>query len=472
MADTRPPLAPRNDGGDERPSEASRVKFTPAEELSSRSIHGSYFHPNSSSFSLISGSSKMPSHMLAEDLIMKGAKRRPTLGQSISDFYASITHLHFQNLRIVGDVEPIRLCANLRVLYLYENRLTSLKGIGQLRKLTNLYAQDNRIADLSDFEAPPALTQLYLGGNRLSLIEGLEGCEALEELHLEGQRQPEREVAEAGLIARIATVRIAEEEVADGAKGMDLADGSDAATAQAPATGADLFTGGATMPALSIAPASLMAIAPTLRKLVMHHNGLDDEALEPIVVLQALTSLDARHNRLSSVARLQQLLVRMPQLVSVQLHGNDELTSAPKFRERVIVATHVVAELDGKPIKESERAFLLQLAQRQAIGPPAGPARAAAGPPTVRAASAAPGPPTVRAEARQQRLRQHSAILATQRPQQLGVSIPSAQSYVLGSGHGLVGGVPAGFGEQEERGNSAGLPSGTRRPWARTPHAV
>ena len=160
MADARSPLAPRNDGGDERPSEASRVKFTQAEELSSRSIHGSYFHPNSSSFSLISGSSKMPSHLLAEDLIMKGAKRRPTLGQSISDFYASITHLHFQNLRIVGDVEPIRLCANLRVLYLYENRLTSLKGIGQLRKLTNLYAQDNRIADLSDFEAPPALTQL------------------------------------------------------------------------------------------------------------------------------------------------------------------------------------------------------------------------------------------------------------------------------------------------------------------------
>ena len=471
MADARSPLAPRNDGGDERPSEASRVKFTQAEELSSRSIHGSYFHPNSSSFSLISGSSKMPSHMLAEDLIMKGAKRRPTLGQSISDFYASITHLHFQNLRIVGDVEPIRLCANLRVLYLYENRLTSLKGIGQLRKLTNLYAQDNRIADLSDFEAPPALTQLYLGGNRLSLLEGLEGCEALEELHLEGQRQPEREVVEAGFLAHIATVRIAEEEGTDGAKGTDMADGSDAPTtaptAQAPATAAAPFAGGATMPALSIAPASLMAIAPTLRKLVMHHNGLDDEALEPVVVLQALTSLDVRHNRLASVARLQQLLVRMPQLVSVLLHGNDELTSAPKFRERVIVATHAVSELDCKPIKESERAFLLQLAQRQA-----GPARAAAGPPTVRAASAAPGPPTVRAEARQQRLRQHSAILATQRPQQLGVSIPSAQSYVLGSGHGLVGGVPAGFGEQEERGNSAGLPSGTRRPWARTPHAV
>jgi len=86
--------------------------------------------------------------------------------------------------------------------------------------------------------------------------------------------------------------------------------------------------------------------------------------------------------------------------------------------------------------------------------------------------SAADGGGSVRAQAREQRLIAHHAELAMQGPQQLGVSIPSKQSYNLGRGKGIVGGAPAGFSELEQRGNSAGLPTGTRRPWARAPHAV
>ena len=85
------------------------------------------------SFSVMS--SGMPQEVIAEELIKKGSKKKPVGGQTIDTFFKSITHLHFGAMRIVGDVEPLRLCANLRVLYVYENRLTSLKGIGSLRRL-------------------------------------------------------------------------------------------------------------------------------------------------------------------------------------------------------------------------------------------------------------------------------------------------------------------------------------------------
>ena len=167
--------------------DASRVTFTAGKD--GKPLGGSYFHPSHSSFSVLSGSSKMPSHILAEELIMKGTKKKTVIGQTIGEFYASVTHIHFGAFGILGDIEPLQLCTNLRVLYLYENRLTSLKGIGSLTKLTHLYAQDNRIDDLSDFEAPASLEQLFLGGNQLSVIQGLDGCASLAELHVENQKR-------------------------------------------------------------------------------------------------------------------------------------------------------------------------------------------------------------------------------------------------------------------------------------------
>ena len=106
-----------------------------------------------------------------------------------------------------------------------------------------------------------------------------------------------------------------------------------------------------------------MAIAPTLQKLVVSSCGLDDDALEPFVVLQGLTALDARANRLASLGRLQQLLLRLPVLQTLAIEGNGALCDAPKLRERLIVASASLATLDARPIKD-ERAFMT-LAMRQ-----------------------------------------------------------------------------------------------------------
>ena len=368
--EVRSPLAPRN-GVD---ASTSRVKFSsesavPPQSSSggsgsgshgsassksggpvgSRSLSASYFHPSNSSFSVLSGSSKMPSHILAEELIMRGAKRKPTIGQTIETFYASITHLHFGNLGIVGDVEPLRLCGNLRVLYVYENRLTSLKGVGALQRLTHLYAHENLIASLEDFEAPASLSQLFLGGNRLSFVEGLEGCTSLTELHLEGQRFSPSPAAITPTLAdaengsgppgeRLESVLACEPNVAEPAEGK----GTDGAMAAEGEDGTGVAESSVrylhSSPPLVVSHASLVAIAPSLLKLNIAHNRIDDDTIEPFVVLQRLTSLDVRANQLESITRLQQLLVRLPELRTLRLAENS-LLSVPKARERIVVAS-------------------------------------------------------------------------------------------------------------------------------------
>lgn len=118
---------------------------------------GSFFTVSGSAIgSSVAGESRV----LAEHMVRRGTKLQPSRGRNIWDFYTSLTHLHLQSQALTGCVEPIKICARLRVLYLYDNQLCSLSGIEQLRELTHLFAQDNQIADLSDFVAPSTLEQV------------------------------------------------------------------------------------------------------------------------------------------------------------------------------------------------------------------------------------------------------------------------------------------------------------------------
>lgn len=130
----------------------------------------------------------MESHVLAEDMIRRGTKLQPSRGKNIWDFYASLTHLHLENQGLTGGIEPLKLCVRLRVLYLYDNQLTSLSGVEKLHELTHLFAQNNKIVDLDDFIAPSTLIQLFLGGNELGIVDGLHAASGLRELRLGGQR--------------------------------------------------------------------------------------------------------------------------------------------------------------------------------------------------------------------------------------------------------------------------------------------
>jgi hypothetical protein len=416
-------------------SSRSTVKFSKDTDASKSRIGGGGGGSSSGGMSFSVLSSGMPSSIIAEELIMRGARKKPVAGQTMEIFFNSITHLHLCSCRLLGDVAAVTLCKNLRVLYVYENRLTSLRGLGGLDRLTHLYAQENRIESLHDFEAPPNLQQLHLSGNRLAIVGGLETCTSLTELHIGSQHPPAPSTPAAGT----------NEEAEDGS--AELVALAEQPKEEGSANEEEKAKkGGVASPApLSFEPASLMAIAPTLQKLTAPHSGLDDDCVEPFVVLQSLTSLDVRHNELESLGRLQQLLLRLPNLKSLSIGGN-ALCSAPKLRERLIVASAAIEEIEGKAVRPNERAFVQGLAMRQS----------SAGGSRGRGAPRAAGPtPSNRG-----------------RPQQLGVSIPSAQSFDLGRGHALVGEPPAGYFEEQGAPVSFALQSGVRRPWSRNPHAA
>ena len=104
------------------------------------------------------GGSAWAAHLAAEELILRGARTKPVKGQTMVDYVATITHLHLANMGLEGDLAPLRFCANVRVVYVYDNRLTSLGGLdGKLQMLTHLYAQNNLVESLDDFVAPPSL---------------------------------------------------------------------------------------------------------------------------------------------------------------------------------------------------------------------------------------------------------------------------------------------------------------------------
>lgn len=465
MSDARKPLAATNaPNAADPPSSASSVRFAKDTSSSgtgsskSRISNSSSAVPAAANPNKVNGmpsfsvmSSGMPSSILAEELILRGSKKKPVAGQTINGFFNTITHLHLSGCKLIDDVAAVTICSNLRVLYLYENRLTSLGGLVGLERLTHLYAQDNRIESLDDFECPPNLLQLHLGGNRLSEISGLHTCTCLDELHLNGQTPP------------AAAPPTPDENEADAVELEDEAatkkDATPAAAAAPPAALA--------LPRLTIAPESLMAIAPTLQKLVVSSCHLDDDGLEPVVVLQRLVSLNVRHNHLESLGRLQQLLLRLPCLQSLDLEGNP-LVDSPKLRERLIVASESLASVDDKPIKANERAFVMTLAMRQAS--------ASMSKSASRASSAAPSDAPLDDASGgggsygggTRKIPSHRG-----RPQQLGVSIPSATSFDLGRRAGLVlGEPPAGFYEDAHQPKSTALMSGARRPWSRpnVPH--
>ena len=91
------------------------------------------------------------------------------------DYVATITHLHLANMGLEGDLAPLRFCANVRVVYVYDNRLTSLGGLdGKLQMLTHLYAQNNLVESLDDGSRAKVVQQLYLNGNAAPIITGLQ----------------------------------------------------------------------------------------------------------------------------------------------------------------------------------------------------------------------------------------------------------------------------------------------------------
>ena len=286
---------------------------------------------------------------MPDALVLRGSRRSQIPGQTRASYHQGVTHLHLSGLGLVGDIASVSLCPNLKVLYAYDNKLTSLRGLGGLKQLTHLYAQQNEIASLDDFEAPLGVEQVLLQSNRLRAVRGLGGTLCVSTLNVGGQRPA-----------------LAESEAASPIE-LDLD--------------------------------SLHALAPTLTSLNASGCALEDGCLAPLACLRKLTSLDLSHNALS-LGAAESLVAQLPRIATLSLAGNPAVADAPKWRERLIAcAERHLAEIDGKVVTDNERAFLQRLAMRngRCLGERAAAASAQPGTrPPPRGAGAGSAPPAGR----------------------------------------------------------------------------
>lgn len=254
----------------------------------------------------------------AHELLVRGSKKGPSRGMTLSQWQASIHHLHLADANLSGDLDLLRWAPSLQVLYVYQNHLTSLRGLGGTKRLTHVYANNNQLTELG-FEAGDALEQLHLNGNRIATLSGLQGACSLALLDLGGQR-------------------------------LDGAGKSEDASVQV---------------CVRIERESLWGMAPSLRNLNLSGCALEDEGLAQLVVLQQLQSLDLSTNLLDSTNVLSQLLFRLPRLGSLQVGGNPFLTARPKWREALIITGESLKSINSKPVAVHERTFLVRLAAKR-----------------------------------------------------------------------------------------------------------
>lgn len=238
-----------------------------------------------------------------KDIILRGCKYPRAKKISDEAHMRKATHLHLSEKKI-ATLEGARfdLCPKLMTLYLHGNQLRSLDGLPSLPNLTSLYLQGNQLTEISGLEACQQLSKLYLTNNCLSNLGGLAKCQSLVELDISDQRLDE------GVSMQI--------------------------------------------PAEAVA-----ALSETLVRLTVSNSGLT--ALAPLAGLKSLEFLDASANQLTDVKDACAFCGSVPELMELNLKGNP-ITRIRKYRDNIIV-TSLINMLDGKPVREQERDFLVAM---------------------------------------------------------------------------------------------------------------
>ena len=237
-------------------------------------------------------------------LVLKGCARQVNKGITTLDFCKTLTHLHLANLNLKTGLDTLAPARNVKTIYIYNNKLTTLAGLHTLPTLTHIYAQDNSIAEIG-FRVPPSLQFLQLNNNRLGRLPELTSATGLQELHLRGQR---------------------------------------------------LEKGGK----LEMDRDSIWTVAQSLRVLDLGGNGLLDGDLTPLVVLGRLERLDLSENNFQESGEIRELLLPLPMLHNLRVDSNP-LCSKRRWRDALVRASESLRELNGQQINPLERKFLVNL---------------------------------------------------------------------------------------------------------------
>jgi protein phosphatase 1 regulatory subunit 7 len=91
---------------------------------------------------------------------------------------------------VIRDMQPVMFCPNLQELYLANNKLRNMAGLGSLTKLRKIDLGANRIREMDAAELAPLvhLEELWLGKNKIERIEGLSTLKKLRRLDIQSNR--------------------------------------------------------------------------------------------------------------------------------------------------------------------------------------------------------------------------------------------------------------------------------------------
>ena len=128
---------------------------------------------------------------ISQDMILDSTSLTRSSTESTNKYLKKLTHVHLQNKRI-KNIEGLKICPNLKVIYLYDNQIENIETVNELLYLEYIQLQGNMIRVIPDIKLIK-LQKLFLNHNEISFISGLEACQNLEELHVSTQSLPDNQ---------------------------------------------------------------------------------------------------------------------------------------------------------------------------------------------------------------------------------------------------------------------------------------
>ncbi|KAG9401668.1 hypothetical protein AC1031_009522 [Aphanomyces cochlioides] len=237
--------------------------------------------------------------ILSVDMLLHGTKTTMAKGESTEQFLKRLTHLTLTGKKLTT-IDLVAKCPNVRVLYLYDNKITNAQPLASLRLVTHVHLQRNRLTKMEHLDSLAHLEKLYLDNNEIGSLQGLDDCTALLELHLANQTKLNHP-----------------------------------------------FT---------FDHESVAAIAPTLRVLNLSNCNIHDA--RPLQALRRLEQLDLSRNHISEIEDVFGLVGSLYCLRELDL-TNNHVNATPKYREHTIVFSQKTLEiLDKKPIDSKQRSMM------------------------------------------------------------------------------------------------------------------
>lgn len=226
------------------------------------------------------------------------------------------THLYLQSRNIHKISPQINKLANLKVIYLYDNKLTSIAALAHAASLTHVYLQGNNIESTAGLSKLKNLEKLYLSGNKIEVVEDLccrDGNGSLQELHIENQQLP---------------------------SGMPLV----------------------------FEPEALDSLRFTIK--IINISGNNVQTVDNILrsCHKTLEKLDASNNLIKSVnIEQQEQLLRFPRLQQIILKKNPLQTKSAtkKYRQSMVTKFEALTYLDGNEISSFERKWHLAFHEKE-----------------------------------------------------------------------------------------------------------